>query len=215
MAEVEIRRLRGAAIGAALDDLARLRIEVFRAWPYLYAGTVDYERRYLARFAASPVALVVGASAAGRLVGAATALPLGDEHEAFRAPLAARGLDPGRIYYLAESVLLPAWRGRGLGHAFFDHREAEARAGGFEVAAFCAVVRPDDDPRKPRGYRPLDTFWRKRGYTPLPGAVAEFAWRDVGEDVETAKPLQFWSRLLVDESAAPRGPTVPPAADPD
>ena len=35
--------LPGAAITAVLDDLARLRIAVFRAYPYLYDGDEAYE----------------------------------------------------------------------------------------------------------------------------------------------------------------------------
>lgn len=41
-----------------------------------------------------------------------------------------------------------------------------------------------------------DAFWRGRGYAPLPGIVAEFAWKDVGDSAETTKPLQFWMRKL-------------------
>ena len=51
-------------------------------------------------------------------------------------------------------------------------------------------------PARPPGYRPLDPFWRARGYAPLPGVVATFSWRDVGEPDETPKRLQFWARSL-------------------
>jgi hypothetical protein len=57
-------------------------------------------------------------------------------------------------------------------------------------------VRPADHPSRPADYRPLDDFWRKRGYAPLPGVVARFAWKDLGEAEETRKTLQFWIRKL-------------------
>jgi GNAT superfamily N-acetyltransferase len=196
MTELALRCLRGRDIETVLGPLAALRIEVFRDWPYLYDGDRDYERRYLAAFAASPRALVVGAFADERLVGAATALPLADEHAALRAPFDARGEAIASIFYLAESVLLPAYRGRGLGHAFFDHREAAAREGGFDRAVFGAVVRGEDDARRPASARSLEPFWRKRGYAPLAGVVCRFPWRDVGDGAETEKPLQFWGRRL-------------------
>lgn len=191
-----LSRLQGRAIEDVLGPLAALRIEVFRAWPYLYAGDRDYERRYLAQLAASPRALVVGAFEGKRLVGAATGLPLADEHAEFKAPFEARGDDIAAVFYLAESVLLPGYRGRGLGHGFFDHREAAARDAGFSRAVFCAVVREPDDPRRPPDARSLEPFWRGRGYAPLDGVVCRFPWRDVGDAVETTKPLQFWGRLL-------------------
>ncbi len=196
MADVTVRCLRGAAIGDVLDAVADLRIRVFRDWPYLYDGDRDYERRYLAAFASSPRALLVGAFANARLVGAATALPLADEHEEIREPFEARGDDVASIFYLAESVLLPEFRGRGLGHRFFDQRERVAREGGFTTAVFCAVVRAANDPRRPRDERPLEPFWHKRGYAPLESVTCRFAWRDVGDKDETEKTLQFWGRRL-------------------
>jgi hypothetical protein len=31
----------GPIISSVIDDIARLRIEVFREWPYLYEGDLD------------------------------------------------------------------------------------------------------------------------------------------------------------------------------
>ncbi len=197
MAEVTaVRALTGQALPAALDDVARLRIAVFREWPYLYDGDLDYERIYLQSYRDSHRAIVVGAFDGDRLVGAATGAPLVDHAEDFAAAFDGTGLDLSQIFYCAESVLLPAFRGQGVGHAFFDLRESHARALGFTKCAFCGVQRPADHPMRPAGYRPLDPFWRARGYVPLPGVIARFSWKDLGEDSETLKPLQFWIRDL-------------------
>lgn len=188
--------LTGAALDSALDDVARLRIAVFRDWPYLYDGTLDYERDYLQTYRDSRDAVLVGAFDGARLVGAATGTPMEDHAADFAAPFAATGLGLDRIFYCAESVLLPEYRGRGLGHGFFDARESHARGLGHSHVAFCSVLRPDDHPARPAAYRGNDAFWRKRGYAPLPGVVAEFRWKDIGAPAETAKPLQFWLRAL-------------------
>lgn len=195
---VEVTALTGAAVRAVLPDLARLRIEVFRDWPYLYQGTYDYEQDYLANFAACEGAIIVAALDAGAVVGAATAAPMSSGHaEELVAPLAAAGHDISKLFYLGESVLLRAYRGRGLGHTFFDQREAHACAlGAFTHAVFCGVKRPDAHPLQPPGYVPLDGFWRKRGYAPMPGIVGSLSWRDVGEASETAKPMQYWIKAL-------------------
>lgn len=191
-----IRSLRGHALDAALDDVARLRIEVFRDFPYLYDGDAEYEHKYLESYRNSPRAILVGAFDGNRLVGASTGTPLANHDAAFIAPVENAGLEVERTFYCAESVLLAEFRGQGAGHAFFDVREAHARDHGFTHSAFCSVIRPEDHPERPRNYRPLDPFWRDRGYAPLEGAIARFDWREVGEPVETTHSLQFWSRHL-------------------
>ena len=193
---VEVFALRGEALGAALDDVARLRIEVFRAFPYLYDGDAEYERRYLAPYRDAADAILVGAFDGARLVGASTGTPMEDHAEEFGAAFAGAGVPMDQVFYCAESVLLPEYRGRGIGHAFFDQREAHARGLGRKYTAFCGVIRPADHPARPADYRPLDGFWRKRGYDKLEGVVAGYSWKDIGDSAETVKPLQFWMRKL-------------------
>lgn len=184
------------AIAPAIDDLARLRIRVFRDWPYLYDGSVEYEARYLTAFAGSEGAVLVAAYDGSAMVGASTGLPLAHEHEAFSAPIAAAGQDTARVFYCAESVLLRECRGRGVYRAFFERREAHARRLGFDTAVFCGVVRPDTHPARPTDHQPLDPVWRRFGYRPLDGAVARYSWTDVGDTGETAKPMQYWIKAL-------------------
>ncbi|MEQ8895601.1 MAG: GNAT family N-acetyltransferase [Roseovarius sp.] len=193
---IHVERLTGAALAEALEDVARLRIEVFRAWPYLYDGDAAYEAEYLQTYRESADAILVGAFDGERLVGASTGTPMEDHADDFGAAFAGQGVELTDIFYCAESVLLPEYRGHGLGHRFFDAREAHARALGRAYCAFCGVVRPQDHPLRPEGYRPLDGFWRKRGYEKVEGAVAEFRWKDLDREEETAHPLQFWMRRL-------------------
>ena len=194
MGKVDVVPLTGDAAWSRIDDLARLRIAVFRDYPYLYDGSLDYERRYLVPYAETVGGVIVAAFEGDRMVGAATALPLTDETEAVKAPFRAAGIPFDTVYYFGESVLLPDYRGRGIGHAFFDGREAQARALGYPLCAFCAVVRPEDHPRRPADYRPLDGFWRKRGYEPRPDLETTFSWSDLDDEHETAKPMRFWLR---------------------
>ncbi|MDB6177110.1 GNAT family N-acetyltransferase [Paracoccus sp. Z330] len=192
---VHTKVLTGPELAAAMDDVARLRIAVFRDWPYLYDGDAEYERDYLRAYQ-SPGAVVVAACDGDRIVGAATGAPMADHAADFAEAFASRPEPLSSIFYCAESILLPQYRGAGVGHAFFDAREEHARGLGMRFCAFCSVIRPDDHPARPSDYRPLDGFWRKRGYAPLPGVQAGFAWKDVGQPEETEKHLQFWIREL-------------------
>ncbi|MCS6878105.1 MAG: GNAT family N-acetyltransferase [Geminicoccaceae bacterium] len=195
--EIRIERLTGEAIRRHLPAIARLRILVFREWPYLYDGDEDYERRYLERYVTEPRAVVVGAFDGDELVGASTALPLSAEPPELTEPVARAGLPVEKTFYFGESVLLRPYRGRGIGVRFFLEREDHARSfGEYEYACFCGVIRDPNDPRKPADYVPLDAFWRKRGYTMLEGAVGTIPWKEIGEAEETPKRLQFWYKKL-------------------
>ena len=180
-----------------LGDLARLRIEVFREYPYLYDGTLAYERRYLELYGRTPDSVAAVAFDGEEAVGASTGLPLDATEDAFQRPFLRAGLDVSKGFYCAESVLLPAWRGHGLYPAFFDARERHARSlGRFEYVCFCAVQRPSDHPLRPSGYRPLDAWWRGRGYQRRDDLRTTFAWKEVLESDESEKPMVFWMKKL-------------------
>jgi GNAT superfamily N-acetyltransferase len=124
---VTIERLTGPALQAAIPAVSRLRISVFRDWPYLYDGDAAYEAEYLADFVQADSAVVIVARDGEEIVGAATASALTAHTPEFADLFAAHGYDPTAVFYCGESVLLPTYRGQGIGHAFFDAREA-ARA---------------------------------------------------------------------------------------
>ncbi|MEL6298806.1 MAG: GNAT family N-acetyltransferase [Pseudomonadota bacterium] len=197
---IEIVRLTGGEASAAIPDLSRLRCEVFRAWPYLYEGTAQSEADYLGAFIEADDAIIIAAREGDAIIGAATASPLMSHTPEFGPLFAAHGIAPDGVFYCGESVLLEDYRGRGIGHAFFDKREAAgrdlgaARGQAFTHFAFCGVIRSDDDPRRPATYRPLDAFWRKRGYQPVAGMVGAYPWREIGDTAETDHPMQFWLR---------------------
>src|SRR5690606_14017007 len=131
-----------------------------------------------------------------QVVGAATGMPLAEDAAAFQQPFHELGIDVEQVFYFGESVLLHPYRGRGAGHAFFDHREAHARdLCGFACTAFAAVDRDRDDPRRPPGYRGNEPFWHKRGYQRQPGMTMRLAWNEPrhGEVMHT---LAFWTRDL-------------------
>jgi GNAT superfamily N-acetyltransferase len=194
---VKVRLLTGEEIESALPVLARLRIDVFRAFPYLYAGTEAYEQTYLRSFAAARDALIVVAETeSGEIAGCATGSAITDHHGEFAAPLAGAGHSLETIFYFGESVLRPDYRGRGIGHAFFDARETHARARGYTLACFTSVIRAPDDPRRPDGYTPLDAFWKKRGYEQIAGLETRFPWATEAGGAEILHPMAYWIRKL-------------------
>jgi GNAT superfamily N-acetyltransferase len=195
--EPQVQRMSGGDINAYLPELARLRIRVFREYPYLYEGSVAYEEKYLKTYANVPESVMVLVWDGDRVVGASSGLPLEIETPEAIGPFIRQGYDPKRIFYYGESVLLPEYRGRGLGKRFFEEREAHARGlDRFDIACFCAIERPADHPRRPAGYLPLDAFWSRRGFVKHSELSTAYSYRELGEDAETPKPMVFWLKPL-------------------
>jgi len=194
---LKLERWSGQALNQFIPDLARLRINVFREWPYLYDGDLAYEERYLKTYIEAPNSVIVLAFDNDNVVGASTGIPLISETEEVQAPFLKAGYDPNTIFYCGESVLMPEYRGQGAGVAFFDQREAHARdIGGFNLSCFCGVQRPVDHPRRPTDYIPLDNFWRKRGYEKHDELNTTFSWKELDETEESPKPMTFWMKAL-------------------
>ncbi|WP_442513318.1 GNAT family N-acetyltransferase [Pseudomonas promysalinigenes] len=194
---MQIRLLHGAAIAPYIDDLARLRLTVFREFPYLYDGTAQDEADYLASYTRSGRSLMVLALDEGKVVGVSTGLPLVDVAPEFQEPFLALGRDPASVYYFGESLVLPEYRGRGLGVRFFIERESYAhKLAEFDFCAFCAVERPGTHPRRPADYKPLNGFWRNRGFLHDPALRTHYAWRDLDETHSSEKIMSFWTKAL-------------------
>lgn len=186
----------GSEIENIISDLARLRIKVFYDFPYLYEGDFEYEKNYLKIYPASNESAIVAVYDGNLMVGAASCIPLKDEADYVQAPFQNANYDLSKIYYFGESVLLKEYRGRGLGNIFFDEREKAALKFRYYITAFCGVKRPDDHPLKPDNFRPLDEFWKKRGYQKQENLVSSFSWLDIGDKEETKKPMIYWMRNL-------------------
>lgn len=194
MQEITISTHTGEAARPFLTEIALLRIAVFREFPYLYEGSLEYEMQYLNDYLSSKNSLIVLATHGSGIIGASTGIPLVEADTDFREPVEAAGFDPCEVFYFGESVLLPEFRGRGLGHRFFDQRESHASNLGFQRTGFFSVIRADDHPLKPHGYRPLDTFWQNRGYARQHSIIARFPWKQLGEAQASLHKLVFWMR---------------------
>ena len=191
---LRLQNFHGSSLEPHLDALGALRIAVFREYPYLYDGSLESERDYLSVYVRSAGSLVVLAFDGDQVVGATTCLPMLDEGPEFQAAFVRVGYDIAGICYFGESILLPSYRGQGVGKEFFIRREAHVRELGAKLSTFCAVDRPADHPLRPPGYRPLDEFWCAQGYTKHPELQATLVWKEIGEVSESPKTLMFWTK---------------------
>lgn len=195
--KMEILKLNGAEARAVASELAELRLKVFWDFPYLYEGTLDYEKKYLETYFKAKHSFVLVVKDKEKIVGATTGIWAKEEEESFKKPLEDYGLNTDEVFYFGESVLLPQYRGLGLGKIFMEERESYARSLGFiKILAFCSVERPIDHPLRPADYRPLDEFWRSRGFIPASGLTTEYVWKDRHETHETSKKMNYWLKYI-------------------
>lgn len=194
---LKFHRLSGHEARTYADALAALRLKVFWDFPYLYEGSVEYEKKYLETYFKAKYSFILLAEDKGIVIGATTGILASEEEESFRQPFEDAGLNPEEVFYFGESVLLPEYRGQGIGKKFFEEREAYARSLQFiKHLSFCAVVRPEGHPMKPADYKALDPFWRSQGFEKVPGLVTTYEWKDRGDDKQTKKPMQFWKKEI-------------------
>src|SRR6187401_3110383 len=110
------------------DQIAALRIKIFADWPYLYDGELNYERGYLRNYFSAKNSFIILAINGSEVVGASTAIWLPEAETAFQNPFVAAKINPESVCYYGESVLLPEFRGQGVGHKFMHAREKFARS---------------------------------------------------------------------------------------
>ncbi len=183
---------RGKEIAEIINQLAQLRIEVFKEYPYLYDGTIAYEEDYLSRYLNIKDSFVLMLFDNQNAIGATTAAPLEDEREDFRLPFEKSGLDVSKIFYFGESVLLPKYRGMKLYRNFMQERENAARAHGTKLCAFFSVKRPDNHVLKPKNYQDLTPIWNYYGFIEHPEIEAWYSWKDINKKEATRKPFSAW-----------------------
>lgn len=186
--------LSGHELEEYLDELADLRITVFKEYPYLYHGNKDYEYSYLKVYQNSPDSLIALALLDNKVIGATTCIPLAQESEEFQACFKNANFKIHKIFYFGESVIYQEFRGNKIGHEFFKIREKHANKiiPDLEYTCFCAVQRSQNDTRRPAQYKPLDQFWNRMGYTKEDQLMTKFSWKELGEEKESLKPMSFW-----------------------
>lgn len=193
---IEKLLLTGEEARIYVNELAKLRLGVFYEYPYLYEGTLEYEKKYLETYFKAKHSFILLLKDKNEVIGATTGIWAKEEEDSFKSPFTRFGINPEEVFYFGESVLQKEYRGQGLGKVFFEERERYARKLPFiKYLSFCAVQR-SAHPLEPKDYRPLDVFWDSQGFKKIEGLTTSYHWRDRGEENETNKLMQFWIKEI-------------------
>ncbi|QQR48636.1 GNAT family N-acetyltransferase [bacterium] len=197
-AALEIRTFSGPEARQYSSDIINIRF-LFKEFPYLYQGTVEYEVEYLETYFKSPNAIILLVFDNDKVVGFANAIPLVEELEEIKAPFIKKGLNLDDYLYIGEVMLYPEYRKKGIVKRFYESLkivEDDARAKGFRSTIFMMVDRPEDHPLRPEGYQPLDAMCRYFGYGLAPDMKIALAWTQVDTGMETDNTLSIWEKKI-------------------
>ncbi|MBQ4850168.1 GNAT family N-acetyltransferase [Pseudoalteromonas sp. MMG012] len=189
--------LTGDEITNAIDEIARLRIDIFAEYPYLYGGCVSYEVEYLRKFANTKQSFMVVMKDQGKIVGGLTGLPLAHEQPAVRRPFVNSMYPLASTFYFSEVLMYPRYRGNGYATTMFKLAEQfVSQLCSYNYIALATVIREANHLKRPHSYQPLDGMWQHFGYKPLANHICIMDWREHGDEQETAKPLMFWIKSM-------------------
>lgn len=179
-----------------IDDLANLRITIFKEYPYLYKGEMEYEQEYLSVYADSADSVAILAFDDDRLIGAVTAIPMQDEMDELSTPIREAGLALDKTFYIGELLFLPEYRGVRHGSGLARQIEEHIRnLGSFTHLTCATVMRPSHHPLKPGWHLPIDYFLACLGFEKMNGVVGSLDWPEL-DGTSIPHLMQYWIKEI-------------------
>jgi GNAT superfamily N-acetyltransferase len=170
---------RGREIQKYINDIAVLRITVFREYPYLYDGDMPTEVDYLSGYSSSKNSVLIFVKDGEKTVGAVSGKPLADMEELLLVPFAQHHLSVQDIFYLGEIMLLKEYRGKGIGYQLYrKFEDVVKQKKQYQKMAIAEIGRQDQDPRKPKNYIPGRVFWQRLGYIEYPEMIIQVLYKE-------------------------------------
>ncbi len=128
------------------------------------------------------------------ILGAATGIPLVHDDSELIEPFKTQNLD--EIFYIGELMIRHDNRGEGLGTNLLANTLDLIDKQRFKTVCLYTVDRGENHPSKPDSYRSPDSLWRKFGFQKHSSCLVYFSWQDLGDLVETEKPMNVWIKQL-------------------
>ena len=198
---LRIESLSGSAATAKLGEWARLRIEIFSEYPYLYEGATKGEQAYLSTYLRTPRARILGLFEGAHVGGMATMAPLDACEDFAEDVVKATGLAPKTCLYVGDIIFEPRYRGRGLFNVCFNAAEDWGRAHGFSHIVAAAIRTSPTDAGRPQDYRPIAGLFARVGLEKLSGVSMTATYPSTLSHRPEPHVLEYWHKVI--EKKAP------------
>ncbi len=197
MTDIHVRSFTGSHLKSYLHPIAKLRMEVFKEYPYFEEPDLNHEIKYLEKIFSCKETIGVLIFDNTTLIGVSLGCPLTLEEAAIQNPILERHTTVDSYYFFGNSTLLKNYRSRGIGHHFYDAREMHVtQYKKFKHICFCVPDCSGLDANRPKDYVPLIDFWRKRGYIHHPEIKCTLSWKKLNETQTSNIPMSFWIKEL-------------------
>lgn len=192
-AAIHFETYQGIEITPHNPEIISLVNKVFYEYPYLYRGDSEGYNEALRGYAQSTNSYVVFAWDGDKVVGLATGIPLTDSWDKHAVPLRQKGIDVSKAYYLGELVVLPEYRGQGIGYRMGETIEQFARSHGYTLLALMSIDEALMEAPPPQGYISSACTFRKLGYTKHPEIYLDSTWINVGGTAPLSHRMVYWT----------------------
>ena len=195
MTDIHVRSFTGSGIKSHLHSIAKLRTSALQDYPYSEAPNLQREMEHIRHISTCKEAIIVLIFDGHTLVGSALGYPLVWAAAELLKPFRDQGRKVESYFFFGESMLLKLYRGRGIGHHFFDAREAHVtHFATFQHICFCVPYKTEE--KAPADFIPLNEFYRRRGYIHHP----ELAFHQIKHKVGQQTPVEvvdtFWIKEI-------------------
>lgn len=197
-ATIRMEVVQGEAIHAYVKDITDLSLIIYREYPYLYEGTEEEYLPHIQHYA-QPESVACLLFDNEKTIGVAIGLPLKAMRDNYKRPLLNSDvyINIDSVFYLGEILLLPEYRGRGLGkQMYLKFEEMVRKKENFKSICLSKISELESHPRMPAQYKSLDTFWAKLGFKRLNNVHFSVVWLNVGDQEESSHKMVYWIKTL-------------------
>jgi ribosomal protein S18 acetylase RimI-like enzyme len=186
-----------------IDIVSEWRIKLFREYPYLYVGDIEYEKKYMQGHATDKQAMIAIAKVDGMLAGFSTGFPLISDSEIVadvKKLVSQAGDDIADYYYYGEIMVLPEFRGRGLASMLYTAQDNLIKSWEFKHVCISTVVQEENHPLKPAGYKSTEGMFEHMGFVKNK-LMINYPWPTIQHDQsikEVNHQLACWTKSLME-----------------
>ncbi len=180
---ITVKVFSGPDIEPFEELIAKQRQNQFSQFPYLMDQGEEFEKFYASAYThALTGALAIAYTDDESIAGFLTGMSL-EEFDALWVPYNCElisqkingKLNPSENYYLGDVIVLEKYRGQRIADTLFKALEEHASQHTFKSASFITIIRAENHPQKPTGYKNPLKVWQRLGYTKS-GCIVTYNW---------------------------------------